>query len=185
MEVDPRATLSFVLRASGDARGLAAAVRDVLQALDPQLPLTAMRPMDEIVRGALGRERLSLTLLGAFALGAMLLAALGLYGVVSNTVTRRTHELGVRMALGADRPRVVRMVVGQGLRLTGLGLGVGVGGALLLAPGLEAVAVGLRASDPWVYLAVASCLVLVAVAASFVPARRATHIDPVEALRAE
>jgi putative ABC transport system permease protein len=185
MDVDPTASLSFVVRASGDASGLVPALRAVLEELDPQLPLTAVRPMDEIVRDALGRERLSLTLLVAFALGALLLAALGLYGVVANTVTRRTHEMGVRMALGADRRRVVGMVLGQGLRLATLGLVVGIAGAVALAPALETLTVGLRASDPWVYLGVVACLLGVTVTASLMPARRATRIDPVEALRAE
>ena len=176
-------TLNFVVRAGADAAPLAPALRSVLADLDPSLPLTDVRPMDAILSGAVGRERLTLILLGSFAGGALFLAMLGIFGVVSNMVARRTHEMGVRMALGAERGQVVRLVVGQGVRLGVLGLGLGVASAVVLAPLLEGVVVGLDASDPWVYVAVALALLAVTMAASAMPARRATRIDPVAALR--
>lgn len=179
------ANLSYVVRPAPGGRAPVETLRRTLATLDPALPLTDVRPMDEILAASLGRERLSLTLSTTFAVGALLLAMLGVYGVVSNTVTRRTHELGVRMALGAERARVTRMVVGQGVRLGMAGLAVGFAAAVVLTPLLEGVVVGLDPSDPWVYGTVATALLTATLAASFVPARRATRIDPVAALRQE
>jgi ABC-type antimicrobial peptide transport system permease subunit len=142
-----------------------------------------VRTLDGIVDDSLGQQRLSLTLILTFALGALLLASLGIYGVVANSVVRRTQEIGVRMALGASAGGVVRLVLGQGLRVFMVGAVLGLVGATLTASVLEGVMVGVRPNDPLVYVGVAIGLLAIAQLASYVPARRATRIDPVDALR--
>ena len=160
-------------------------VRQMLAVLDPALPMADATTLDAIVGDSLGRERLSLTLILAFALGSLVLASLGIYGVVTNGVVRRTHEIGMRMALGADRNRVVGMVIAQGIRLAILGVGVGLLGAFASAGVLGSVVLGADEGHPAVYALVASVLLGLAAFASYLPARRATRIDPVEALRPE
>ncbi len=134
--------MAYAIRSQLDPIGQLATVRQTLRALDPTVPMSNIRTLEAIVSDSLGEQRLSLTLLMAFALGALLLATLGLYGVVANGVVRRTQEMGVRMALGADAVRVLRMVLGQGLRLAGLGALVGVAGAAATSRLLRGVMVG-------------------------------------------
>jgi len=176
-------SLSYVVAVDGDPSPYGEQVRRILDALDPGVPMSDVSTLEDLVRGSLGRERLSLTLLLAFALGALLLATLGIYGVVANGVAQRTHEMGVRMALGAGRGRVVSLVLGQGLRLTLWGTALGVGGSLAASRLLEGVAVGVEPGDPAVYGIVALGLTALTGVAAWIPARRATRIDPVEALR--
>ncbi len=181
----PTRTMSYAVRTEIDPNTLIGATRQALREMDPAVPMSEIRTLESIVKDSLGKQRLSLTLLGGFALGALLLATLGIYGVVANSVVRRTQEMGVRMALGADAGRVLRMVLGQGLRLVGVGAVVGLLGAVATSRLLTGVMVGVDAGNPLVYALVAMGLVAVAAAASYLPARRATRIDPIEALRPE
>lgn len=187
LAMSPDGSVSWVIRAGDGSRpmGWIPSVRTTLREMDSELPLTDVRTLEELVRSSIGQQRLSLILVLGFALGAFLLAVLGLYGVVANSVVRRTREMGVRMALGADGRRVVAMVLGQGLRLTAVGAVLGLGGALFTARFLEGVVVGLEAADPLVYAGMAVGVILVATAASYLPARRATRIDPATVLRQE
>lgn len=178
-----RSTLSWAVAATGDPGALAPAIRRVLDGVDASVPLTDVRTLDEIVQGSLGNERLSLTLLLAFAAGALALATLGIYGVVSNAVARRTHEMGVRIALGANRSKVLGMVLGQGLRLVALGIVLGLAGSIAGARVVGSLVVGADPGDPLVYTAVILGLIALTSLATGIPALRATRIDPVEALR--
>jgi putative ABC transport system permease protein len=141
--------------------------------------------MDEIVSGVVSAQRLAFILLGTFAFLALALAAVGIYGVTSYSVSQRTHEIGVRMALGARQSDVLSLVVGHGLRLGLIGVGLGVAGALVLTRFLASMLYGIRPTDPLTYLAVSLLLAAVAALASYIPARRATKVDPMEALRYE
>jgi ABC-type antimicrobial peptide transport system permease subunit len=141
--------------------------------------------MEEAVSQSLGDRRFSLSLLGAFAGLALALALVGIYGVMSYSVAQRTREIGIRMALGAAHGRVLRLVVGQGLRLAGLGLAIGIGCALALSGVLRTLLFGVTATDPVTYAAVAAALGAVALGACWLPARRAARVDPAIALRAE
>lgn len=178
-----RTTLTYVVAAGGDADSLVPAVRRVLDEVDASVPLTNVRTLAEVVDGSLARERLSLTLLLGFALGALVLATLGLYGVVSNGVARRTHEMGVRIALGAGRPAVLGLVIGQGMRLTMLGVVLGLLGALATSRVVESLVAGADGGDPVVYASVVAGLIGLSALAAWLPARRATRIDPAKALR--
>jgi predicted permease len=179
----PTTSLSYAVRTGADPIGVAPAVGAALRDLDPSVPMSQVRTLERIVDDSLGRQRLSLTLIAAFALGALLLAALGIYGVVANAVVRRTQEIGLRMALGASADSVVRLVLGRGLALAGTGALVGLVGAAWTSRLVAGVMVGVDATDPLVYAGVAAGLVAVAAIAAYVPARRATRIDPLEALR--
>jgi ABC-type antimicrobial peptide transport system permease subunit len=181
----PTTSMSYVVRTSVDPVGLTPAARGALADLDASLPMASVRTLEEIVDASLGQQRLSLTLVVAFALGALLLATLGIYGVVSNSVVRRTREIGLRMALGADPSSVVAHVLRQGIVLAVSGALLGLVGAAATSRTLSSVVVGVDAADPLVYAGVAIGLVAVAAIASYVPARRATRIDPLAALTPE
>jgi putative ABC transport system permease protein len=141
--------------------------------------------MDTIVRESLGQHRLSMVLIAGFALGALVLAAMGIYGVVSNSVLRRTHEFGVRLALGADRPGILGLVLAQGVRVIGLGLAVGLAGAIGAARLLSSLLFGVQAGDTTMFVIVGLFLATVGLLACLMPAWRATRIAPIEALRGE
>jgi hypothetical protein len=179
------ASLRYAVAGTGDPTVHVPEIRRLLDGIDPAAPVTDPGTLRGIIDTSLGRERLSLTLLSVFALGALLLAVLGIYAVVSNAVASRTHEMGVRMALGADRGGVVRLVFGQGMRLAVVGGALGLAGAWATSRLLEGVVAGVDPSDPMVYAGVALVLALVSGTAVWVPARRATRIDPSEALRGE
>jgi len=181
----PTTALSYAVRTEIDPTSLVPAVRAALRGIDPQVPLADVRTLQEIVDASLGRQRLSLTLVSAYALGALLLAVLGIYGVVSTSVTRRQQEIGVRMALGASGRGVVRLVVGQGVRIAIVGAAIGLVGTWATARVAGSLMVGADAGDPLVHVVVAAGLVVVSVIASYAPARRATRIDPCAALRPE
>jgi predicted permease len=176
---------SLVIRTAGDPTALAPAVRRVIAAVDPEQPVSAVRPMDEIL--ALNvRDRTGQTvLLAAFAGLALLLASIGLFGVLSYAVTQRTREIGVRLALGATSSRVARLVIGRGLVLTGIGLTIGVALAWAASRALSALLFGVGATDPATFAAVAALLVGVALAACSAPALRAARVDPIRVLRQE
>jgi putative ABC transport system permease protein len=180
-----RNNFGVLVHTAGDPRPLAAALRRELRAMDPDLPLDSVRTMEAMVGGTLRGTRFVVVLLGVFAGLALLLAALGIYGVVAWLVSQRTRELGIRLALGAPPADLVRLVVGQGLRPVLLGLLAGLGLAYALTRLLASQFPDARGNDPLTYAAVAALLVLVGAAACWVPARRASRVDPLAALRAE
>jgi putative ABC transport system permease protein len=185
----PRATLSVVVRGRGAAERdpirLAAAVRAAVRATDREQPIAKMHTMGELVERATARQRFNLLLLSIFAASALLLAAVGIYGVMSYTVAQRTSEIGIRMALGARPADVLRLVVGQGMRVALAGIAAGVAGAALLSRAMAGLLFGIRATDVVTYVGIAVLLAGVALVASYLPARRATRIDPLAALRSE
>ncbi len=181
----PHSSPHVVVRSDRAAAELLSSVRGAVRSLDPEIPLSDIRTLAERRREALGQERLTVALMSTFAVGALLLAVLGVYGVVASTVARRTREFGVRMALGADAGQVLRGVLARGVFLSVIGSALGFVFAYLLTPSLGAVVTGMAASDPLVYTVVFGTLVLVTALASLVPAMRAVRVDPVSALRGE
>jgi putative ABC transport system permease protein len=175
----------WALRTTGDPAGYACRVRDEIRSLSPQLLVSDVEPMDARVLKAQAGMRFSLLLIGIFAAVAALLAAVGLYGVLSTVVRQRTAEIGVRMALGAPPSRVFRLVVGFGLRLSITGIAIGLLAALELTSVLKSMLVGVKPTDPATFVAMAVLFFLIAALASWIPARRAASLDPVEALRVE
>ena len=172
-------------KSDGDAARLADAIRGELRAIDPGLPLFQVRSMDEVVGRKLATGRLVGALLGFFGTGALVLAAIGIYGVISYTVVRRTREIGVRIALGAQQGDVVRMVVGAGGRLALVGVAIGVVGALALSRLIASMLYGVKPWDPATFVAVPIILGAVALTAAWLPARRAARTDPAVALAAD
>jgi putative ABC transport system permease protein len=183
--------LSFgvAVRTSADPRSLTQAVVSAIRAADPNVPAFAVRTMDDVLASATASRRFSTQLLGGFALLALFLAAIGIYGVMSYLVHQRTREIGIRMALGARPRAVVGMIAAHALRLAVIGTTAGAIAALLLLPVLALPATGLlfsvRATDPATLAVVAGLLIGTAVAATAIPARRASRVDPVIALRAD
>ena len=164
---------------------LAAPIRNAIGSLGRSIPVTDVLTMTDVVAGANSRPRFTLVLLATFASVALVLAAVGIYGVISYAVSRRTHEIGVRMALGATPANVVGLVIGQGMRVVAAGVVAGLAGALLVTQLMTTMVYGVRVTDPLTYVGVAVLLTVVALFASYVPARRATRIDPLRAMRAE
>ncbi|HEV8702066.1 MAG TPA: ABC transporter permease [Candidatus Polarisedimenticolia bacterium] len=181
----PSRYATLIVRSGLDPAGLAASVRREVQGVDPDIPLYDVKTMREVLDGSLAARRFNMALLALFAAVAVLLAGVGLYGVLAYMVTQRTHEIGVRMALGA-RPRdVLRLVVGQGMALALGGVLLGILGALALTRVLSTLLVGVAATDPWTFGIVVPLLSAVALLACYVPARRAARVDPLIALRYE
>ena len=179
----PYTAMTLTIRASGNVSALAPAVQHEIQALDREQPLSDVRTMDEWVDKSLARSRFAWMVLTVFAAMALLLASIGIYGVMSYAVSLRTGEIGVRLALGAIEGDIVRMVVGGGIWLTGIGLGAGIVLALLLQRSLRALLYGTPGTDPVTLGGAVVILAAVATLASYLPARRAARIEPVEALR--
>lgn len=177
--------LSFAVQASAGPTGLTEVIRREVLAVDPDIPLSNIRLMEAYVDDALAQTRFTLTLMGVFAGLALVLASVGLYGVIAYSVRQRTREIGVRMAFGAHERAVVRLVVGQGMVLALGGLGVGLLAAFLATRLVSGLFYGVTAADPITFVGVSLVLLGVAMVASYVPARRATRIDPVVALRDE
>ena len=174
-----------VVRTASDPVALAAAVTDAIHKADPNLPVTHVMTMDGLLTDTISPRRFSATLVGVFAVLAVVLAAVGIYGVMSYTVSQRTQEIGVRMALGAQLTSVRRMILGQTLKLTLMGVALGLAGAFVVARFLTSLLFGVGVYDPLTFLGVAVLLVAVALAASYVPARRAMRVHPIVALRYE
>jgi putative ABC transport system permease protein len=181
----PSPNMFLAVRAAGDPASLAGAVRGVIQGLDRDLPVFRVRTMDQLVYDAMARQRFSMFLLGIFGALALVLAAGGLYGVMAYSITQRTHEIGIRMALGAERRDVMKMVVGQGMALGAAGLAIGLGAAYGLTRLMSSLLFGVSTTDPAVFIIISISLASVAFLASFIPALRATKIDPIIALRYE
>jgi putative ABC transport system permease protein len=178
-------TLYLAVRTGGDPSGLAASVRDAIRSVDKDLPVFRVMAMERLVSDSLAQRRFAMFLFGVFAALALVLAVVGLYGVMSYMVTQRTHEIGLRMALGAQARDILRMVVGQGMLLVVVGLVLGLIGAFALTHLMSSLLYGVSASDPLTYVAIALLLAAVAFLASYIPARRAMRVDPMVALRYE
>jgi putative ABC transport system permease protein len=174
-----------VVRTRGDAASLAAQVREAVWAVDKDQPVSNIRTMDQVLAAAISRERFQMLLLSLFAALALVLACVGLYGVISYAVAQRTHEIGVRMALGAQPRDVLALVVRQGMALTFAGLLLGIVGGLAVTRVMNDLLFGVTTTDAVTFMSVAGLLVVVAFLACYVPARRATKVDPLIALRYE
>ncbi len=181
----PVEALSVVLSTPGDPGALASEVRPVVRALDPDLPVYELQPLSERIVTSTSQSRFYMLLLGGFAVIALMLAAVGIYGVIAYAVRQRTQEIGIRMALGASRDRVLGMVVGQGMVLALVGAAAGLLGAFVATRGMRSLLFEVSASDPATYAGVALVLVAVAAVASYLPARRAARTEPNLALRGE
>jgi putative ABC transport system permease protein len=181
----PDRAMAVTLRAAGDPLRLAAAVRDTVRALDPGLPVLKLRTMQQVVLDSLSDERLMTSFVAGLGAFALLLAAIGIYGVIAYSVTQRTKEMGVRMALGATPGNVLRLVVRKGALLAVVGVALGVPAALAAARVMRSLLYGVSPHDLTVFAGVPLLLLLVALAASYIPARRAARVDPLVALREE
>src|SRR2546426_7903309 len=179
----PTSDLAFVVRTDGDPASLQPAVVAAVHALDRDLPVFSVRTMDRVLDASIARERMAVLVLMVFAVVALTLASVGLYGVVAHGVTERTHEIGVRIALGAERRHVLGLVVRQGLSAAAVGAAIGLAGAAALSRTMEGLLFGVTATDPLTFAAVILMLLSVTVVACYVPARRATRVDPTTALR--
>ena len=174
-----------VARTSSDPAAAAQAIVREIHAVDPTIPVYDIRTMEDRMRDSMARQRFSAIMLGAFALFALILAAVGVYGVMSYLVTQGTHDIGVRMALGAQRSSIVQLVVRHGLELTGGGVLLGLLGAAALTRVMASLLFGVSAIDTVTFATVPLILTAIALLASYLPARRATRVDPVVALRDE
>jgi predicted permease len=176
---------SLMVRTTGDSQTALAAVRDSVRALDPNLPLYEVKTLNEHMRLALFPGRIAATVLSGFGVVALVLSAIGIYGVTSYSVAQRTREIGIRMALGARLGDVLRLVIGNGLKLMAIGVGLGLVGAYVLTRALTSLLSGISPTDPVTFVFVSLLLVAVAVLATYIPARRATKVDPLVALHYE
>ncbi|HEX8091589.1 MAG TPA: FtsX-like permease family protein, partial [Blastocatellia bacterium] len=177
--------LTLVIRTSSEPMAMAEAARAQVLALDKDQPVSSIRSMEGMVSASIAQPRFYLLLLGIFAALALVLAAVGVYGVLSYSVTQRLHEIGIRMALGARPLDVIRLVVGQGLMLSLIGVAIGLIGAYVFTRLMSSMLYGVSATDPVTFAALAALLMAVALLASYIPARRATKVDPMIALRYE
>ena len=177
--------VAVVLRTEGDPTAVMGSVRRAVEEIDPREVVYNVQTMDEVVSNSFAARRLSMILLGVFAALALVLACVGIYGVISYLVGQRTHEIGVRLALGAQRGDVLRLVIGHGARMALIGVAIGVGAALGLTRLMANQLFGVSAHDPLTFAGVAMLLIIVAVAACYIPARRALRVDPIIALRCE
>ncbi|HET7221179.1 MAG TPA: ABC transporter permease [Vicinamibacterales bacterium] len=182
---NPYGTMTVAIRTAGDPSSLVTSVAGVLRRLDPELALAGVRTMDEVVSSSMAERRLTMLLLTIFAGAALVLAAVGIYGVIAYSVTQRTQEIGIRMALGAQRGDVLRLVVRQALVMVAAGIAAGAAGAFLLTRLMEGLLFDVTPTDPATFGLVSAALAGVAVLASGLPGLRATRVDPVIALRAE
>ncbi|HEV2829872.1 MAG TPA: FtsX-like permease family protein, partial [Pyrinomonadaceae bacterium] len=179
----PRMNIS--IRTTADPLNLTAAVRQQVQALDPNQPVYNVNTMERTLEESLVTQRLSMTLLAFLATLALILAAVGIYGVMSYTVTQRSHEIGIRMAIGAQQRDVFKMVIGRGMMLTLIGVVFGLLGAFALTRLMSTMLYGVEPTDPVTFVSIGILLIGVALVACYMPGRRATKVDPLVALRYE
>jgi putative ABC transport system permease protein len=177
--------MTLVVRSSSNSTGVVSAVSAAVQEIDREVPIRDVLTMDDLVANSLTQQRFNLLLLGAFAGLALVLAAIGIYSVLSYSVRRRIQEIGVRLALGASLPDIFRMIVVEGMKPALLGVTLGAVGALALGKVMASFVYGIKPTDPLTFIAVALTLALVALLASIVPAFRAARVDPMVALRYE
>jgi putative ABC transport system permease protein len=177
--------MNVVVRTAADPAELVSAVRQVARGLDPAQPVSQVNTMERLIQRSIAPDRFALALLGLLALLALLLANVGIYGVLSYTVAARTHEIGVRLALGATSRDVLRLALGQGIRLTLMGIAIGFLSAYAITRLMQPLLFGVSATDPLTFIGGAFLLVLVAWFACYLPARRATKVDPLVALRSD
>jgi putative ABC transport system permease protein len=178
-------TMYLVVRAEKDPLGLAAAIRDRIRQVDPDVPASSIRTMEDRLSASLAQPRLQAVVLGTFAGLALLLAGVGIYGVMSYAARQRTREIGIRMAIGASSRAILTLLLGRGLLMVAAGLAAGLLGAAALTRALRTLLFGVSTSDPLVFAGVTAVLATVAMVAAWVPARRATRLEPVVALREE
>jgi predicted permease len=176
---------TLLVRTAGDPRALLPSIRAAVHAIDPEVPLFAVRTMDEAIAASIATQGSSAALVGGFSILALFLAALGLYGVLAYSVTRRTREIGIRIALGSPRAKICGLVVRQGMMMVGFGILAGVFVSLGCAPLVQHFVYGVTPHDPAMIIGVAALLAGTAILACWLPARRASRVDPVIALRAE
>lgn len=181
----PSDSFNVVVRGLGNPMQLAEVVRRQLLAVDKDQPVSNVRTMEEIVTSSVAQDRFSACLLALFGLLALTLAAVGIYGVIAYSVTQRTHEIGIRIALGARPSEVLKLVLSQSLQVVLLGVAIGVAASLLLTRLMATLLYEVKVTDPAIFVAVSAVLLGVALAAAFVPARRASRVDPMVALRYE
>ena len=179
------AVARWVVRTSGDPNALVPTIRSAIRELDRQMPVSEVQPMTAFVDRAMASTRFALALIATFAAIAVVLAAVGLYGVLSTVVRQRTAEIGVRMAFGANTSSIFQLVIGHGLRLSAIGIALGAVGALALTRGMKTMLVGVRPTDPLTFVAIGVLFMAVAAVSSWIPARRAAGLDPNVALREE
>jgi len=182
---DPFQSMSFVIRSSVDPESIAGSIRQAVAEVDRTVPVSNVQTMERIVTTSVTQPRFNLFLIGLFSVVALLLSAAGIYGVTSYTVTQRTHELGIRLALGAQMNDVLRMIMGQGMAVIMVGVAIGLVAAFGLLRLMKSLLFEVSETDPLTYVGITLVLVSVALAACYVPARRATKVDPLEALRYE
>jgi putative ABC transport system permease protein len=182
----PHTGVTLLLRvSSGDPLALAAAVKREVQAIDPDQPVSSISTMEKNIGASLAARRLTMSLLGAFAGLALVLASVGIYGVMALSTTQRTRELGIRLALGASRGDVLRLILGQGVSLIAIGLAAGLLGAFAASRALSSLLYGVGSLDASALVGALAMLAAVAFVACYLPARRASLVDPIEALRSE
>ena len=175
--------MTLAIKTDGNPLAIAGQVREAIRAIDRNLPVSDIRTMDDVTASALSQPRFVTFLLALFAVTALTLASIGIYGTISLLVAERTQEMGIRLALGADRPTILRLVLGQGMLLTAIGLGIGLAGAAALTRTLSGLVYGVGTLDPLTFVAVPALLSVVALLACFLPARRAASVDPITTLR--
>jgi putative ABC transport system permease protein len=181
----PGLSMTLVVRIGVDSIALAPAIRGEVWAIDKDQPVTDIKTMDQYVSDSVSPHRANALLLAVFATLALVLAAVGMYGVMAYSVTQRVHEIGIRMALGAQTSDVIMLIVGSGMTLVLAGAGIGIAGALALSRVLSSLLYGVSATDPVTFALISVLLITVALLASYIPARRATKVDPMIALRCE
>lgn len=182
---DPDSSMILAIRTAGLPKTMGAQAREAIWSVKPNVRITEVQPMDQVIGASISQRRFPMLLLGLFAAAALLLAAVGLYGVIAYAVTQRTMEIGVRMALGAQPGQVLRMVLSHGMCLAGIGVALGVAGSLALGRFIAGLLFQVEASDPLTLSLVALVLIVVALLACWIPARRAALLDPLSALRHE
>jgi putative ABC transport system permease protein len=181
----PASSMAFVIRTTGKPEGIIGAVRETAQSLDKVQPVYGVRTLESVMSEAVAKPSFRTFLMGVFALVALTLAMVGIYGVMSYSIAQRTHEIGIRMALGARHSNVLTLVIGHGMALALVGVGIGLVASFALTRVLAQFLFGIKPTDPITFIGVALLLACVALLACYIPARRATKIDPLAALRYE